>query len=166
MLKSFLGATLQAEMEAVLTGEQRSKGNKRNGNGSKTIKSSTGSFQIDTPQDRHSGFEPKLIKAATHPARQPWGKDQYPVWAGHEHELARHQRTHQKNCTIRTSRMRYFRWSPIVQSLSNRNGITFPWEPYIALFGAWPCSNCPLPLGTFYSWVWAENHLEASPQMI
>lgn len=71
MLKSFLGATLQAEMEAVLTGEQRSKGNKRNGKGSKTIKSSTGSFQIDTLKDRHSGFEPQLIKAATHPARQP-----------------------------------------------------------------------------------------------
>lgn len=62
MLKSFLEAALQAEMEAHLTDEQRSKGNKRNGKGTKTIKSSTGSFQIATPQDRHSDFEPQLIK--------------------------------------------------------------------------------------------------------
>lgn len=62
MLKNFIEAAMQAEMEAHLTDQERSKGNKRNGKGTKTIKSSTGSFQIDTPQDRHSSFEPELIK--------------------------------------------------------------------------------------------------------
>lgn len=62
MLKNFIEAAMQAEMEAHLSEHERSKGNKRNGKGSKTIKSSTGSFHIDTPQDRHSSFEPQLIK--------------------------------------------------------------------------------------------------------
>lgn len=62
MLKSFLEAALQAEMEAHLNDQERSNGNKRNGKGTKTIKSSTGSFQIETPQDRLSSFEPQLVK--------------------------------------------------------------------------------------------------------
>ena len=62
MLKGFIEAALQAEMEAHLDAEQRQGGNKRNGKGRKTVKSSAGSFQIDTPQDRQSSFEPELIK--------------------------------------------------------------------------------------------------------
>lgn len=62
MLKSFIESALEAEMAAHLDSEQRKSGNKRNGKGSKTIKSSAGSFQIETPQDRQSSFEPELIK--------------------------------------------------------------------------------------------------------
>lgn len=62
MLKGFIEAALQAEMDAHLDYEQRENGNKRNGKGSKTIKSSAGSFQIETPQDRQSSFDPQLIK--------------------------------------------------------------------------------------------------------
>src|SRR5699024_6421087 len=62
MLKGFIEAALQAEMEAHLDDEQREGGNKRNGKGTKTIKSSAGSFQIETPQDRQSNFQPELIK--------------------------------------------------------------------------------------------------------
>ena len=62
MLKSFINAALQAEMEAHLGPEERKGGNKRNGRGRKTIKSSAGSFQIETPQDRQSSFDPQLIK--------------------------------------------------------------------------------------------------------
>jgi transposase-like protein len=62
MLKGFIEAALEAEMEAHLDDEQRKGGNKRNGKGSKTIKSSAGSFEIDTPQDRQSNFDPQLIK--------------------------------------------------------------------------------------------------------
>ena len=62
MLKSFIEKALEAEMEEHLDEEERSNGNKRNGKGSKTIKSSAGSFEIDTPQDRHSSFEPELVK--------------------------------------------------------------------------------------------------------
>lgn len=62
MLKQFLEAALQAEMDEHLNEGQRQAGNKRNGKGTKTIKSSAGSFQIDTPQDRHSRFEPQIVK--------------------------------------------------------------------------------------------------------
>lgn len=62
MLKQFLEAALQAEMDAHLSDEERQSGNKRNGKGTKTIKSAEGTFQIDTPQDRQSSFSPQIIK--------------------------------------------------------------------------------------------------------
>ena len=62
MLQSFIEAALEAEMDAHLDTDERTKGNKRNGKGRKTIKSSAGSFEIETPQDRQSSFDPQLIK--------------------------------------------------------------------------------------------------------
>ncbi len=62
MLKSFIEKALEAEMDSHLNEEERSGGNKRNGKGKKKIKSGFGSFEIDTPQDRHSSFEPDLVK--------------------------------------------------------------------------------------------------------
>jgi len=62
MLKQFLEAALQAEMDAHLSERQRQGGNKRNGKGTKTVKSAQGTFQIDTPQDRQSSFSPQIIK--------------------------------------------------------------------------------------------------------
>jgi transposase-like protein len=62
LLKSFLEKALEAEMEGHLDEQQRLKGNKRNGKGKKTVKSSAGTFEIETPQDRQSTFEPELIR--------------------------------------------------------------------------------------------------------
>lgn len=62
MLKSFIEKALASEMECHLNDDERSKGNKRNGKGKKTIKSGFGTFAIETPQDRHSSFEPTLVK--------------------------------------------------------------------------------------------------------
>jgi len=59
MLKSFIEKALEAEMTSHLS---TSCNNKRNGKGKKTIKSSLGSFEISTPTDRKSSFEPELIK--------------------------------------------------------------------------------------------------------
>ena len=59
LLKQFLDAALESEMEEHLNEPERSRGNKRNGKGKKTIKSSVGSFELETPQDRHSSFEPR-----------------------------------------------------------------------------------------------------------
>jgi transposase-like protein len=59
MLKSFIEKALQVEMSSHLS---TSENNKRNGKGKKTIKSSLGSFEIQTPTDRRSSFEPELIK--------------------------------------------------------------------------------------------------------
>ena len=46
MLKQFLEAALESEMEEHLNEQERSGGNKRNGKGKKTIKSATGTFEI------------------------------------------------------------------------------------------------------------------------
>ena len=62
LLKRFLEEALKAEMENHLDNEARSDGNKRNGKKSKTIKSSDGSFEIETPKDRLSTFEPQIVK--------------------------------------------------------------------------------------------------------
>ncbi len=62
LLKGFIEKALESEMEDHLDEPERIRGNKRNGRGKKTIKSSAGSFLIETPQDRHSNFEPELIK--------------------------------------------------------------------------------------------------------
>ena len=62
MLKQFLESALEAEMNDHLDEQKRELGNKRNGKGKKTIKSSTGSFDIETPQDRQSSFDPQIVK--------------------------------------------------------------------------------------------------------
>jgi len=49
-------------MENHLDQQSRNLGNKRNGKRSKTIKNTDGSFEIETPQDRLSSFEPQIVK--------------------------------------------------------------------------------------------------------
>ena len=53
---------METALEAEMDEEERVQGNKRNGKGKKTIKSSTGTFEIATPQDRQSSFAPQIIK--------------------------------------------------------------------------------------------------------
>ena len=62
MLKKVIEKALEGEMDAHLDSQERLKGNKRNGHGKKTLKSGFGSFDIDTPQDRQSRFEPEFVK--------------------------------------------------------------------------------------------------------
>ncbi len=62
LLKEFLEAALEGEMAAHLDEEERATGNKRNGRGSKRVKSMDGEFEIETPQDRHSTFTPEILK--------------------------------------------------------------------------------------------------------
>lgn len=62
LLKNFLEEALQAEMENHLDQEARKLGNKRNGKRSKTLKTKDGSFEIETPKDRLSTFEPQIVK--------------------------------------------------------------------------------------------------------
>lgn len=62
LLKSFLDAALEAELEEHLDEEERSSGNRKNGKTSKSIRTSEGTISIDTPRDRHSSFEPELIR--------------------------------------------------------------------------------------------------------
>lgn len=62
LLKEFLESALDAEMSAHLDAEERSRGNKRNGRGSKTMKTMAGNIEISTPEDRLSSFTPEIIK--------------------------------------------------------------------------------------------------------
>lgn len=62
MLKSFIEKALESEMEHHLSSISSAEKNKRNGKGKKTIKSGLGTFEIQTPTDRNSSFEPELIK--------------------------------------------------------------------------------------------------------
>lgn len=62
LLKQFLEAALEAEMNGHLNDSERSNGNKRNGKGVKTVKTIDGEVTIVTPQDRQSNFDPQIIK--------------------------------------------------------------------------------------------------------
>lgn len=62
LLKDFLESALEGEMSAHLSKDERSKGNKRNGKGSKTVKTVAGEIEIETPQDRLSSFQPEILK--------------------------------------------------------------------------------------------------------
>ena len=50
LLKQFLESALDGEMAAHLDEHERSQGNKRNGKGTKTLKTSDGMVSISTPQ--------------------------------------------------------------------------------------------------------------------
>ncbi len=64
LIQSVVEAALQAEMDHHLTEEERAQGNKRNGQKTKTLKTTDGSFSIFTPQDRNSNFDPQIVKNA------------------------------------------------------------------------------------------------------
>jgi putative transposase len=61
LIKQFVEEALQAEMDAHLDEEGRGIGNRRNGKSSKIVKSNNGAFELDTPRDRLSTFEPQLV---------------------------------------------------------------------------------------------------------
>lgn len=62
LLQNFIQEALEAEMDAHLTVEERKKGNKRNGRGIKTIKTSDGNFEIYPPEDRYSTYKPETVR--------------------------------------------------------------------------------------------------------
>ncbi|MAZ40175.1 MAG: hypothetical protein CMF49_08640 [Legionellales bacterium] len=61
LLKGALEATLEGEMEAHLD-QTRGDKNRRNGKAVKTVKHSTGGFELETPRDRNGSFEPEIVK--------------------------------------------------------------------------------------------------------
>ncbi len=62
MLKSFLEAALEGELDAHLDGEERKEGNRKNGKTSKTLQTSDGPVELETSRDRHATFEPEIVK--------------------------------------------------------------------------------------------------------
>lgn len=67
IMKPFYEALLQAEMDDHLgykkhAPEGKASGNSRNGLGRKKIRGEFGELEIDTPRDRDSSFDPKIVK--------------------------------------------------------------------------------------------------------
>ncbi len=60
LIKQLTESALQAELEQHLANEQEP--NRKNGTSTKTVKSSVGSFELDTPRDRSGSFEPQIVK--------------------------------------------------------------------------------------------------------
>lgn len=60
LIKQLTEAALKAELEAHLAGDEAP--NRKNGSTRKTIKSTSGNFELETPRDRSGTFEPQLIK--------------------------------------------------------------------------------------------------------
>lgn len=62
MLKSFLEAALEGELDAHLDDAERQDGNRRNGKTSKTVQTSGGPVELETSRDRNATFEPDIVK--------------------------------------------------------------------------------------------------------
>ncbi len=66
LLKSLLEKALEGELTAHLGNENQAEAmqqkNRRNGKLAKTIRSSIGSFELETPRDRNGTFDPQVVK--------------------------------------------------------------------------------------------------------
>ena len=62
LLKQFLEAALQAELEEHLESEDPDEKNRRNGYSSKQLKTADGTLELNTPRDRNSDFSPEIVK--------------------------------------------------------------------------------------------------------
>lgn len=63
LIKEILEAALEGEMDShLLDCKTQDEVNRRNGKLKKTMKTGTGSFELETPRDRNGSFEPELVK--------------------------------------------------------------------------------------------------------
>lgn len=60
LIKQLTEAALEAELDSHLA--QEVTGNRKNGKSKKTIKSLSGSFELNTPRDRDGRFSPQMVK--------------------------------------------------------------------------------------------------------
>jgi transposase-like protein len=60
LIKQLTEAAIQAELDEHLAEEDAP--NRKNGTSSKTVKTLSGSFKLETPRDRANTFEPQLVK--------------------------------------------------------------------------------------------------------
>lgn len=62
LIKKLLEASLEGEMESYLSNNREEENNRRNGKSAKTLRTSSGSFELLTPRDREGSFEPQIVK--------------------------------------------------------------------------------------------------------
>jgi len=61
LIKRVMEVALEGEMDAHLA-EEAEPGNRRNGKSRKTVRSSSGEFDLESPRDRSGSFEPRLVR--------------------------------------------------------------------------------------------------------
>jgi putative transposase len=60
LLKQTFEVALEGEIDAhFLANKAQEQGNRRNGKSKKTVRSAHGSFELETPRDRNTSFEPQ-----------------------------------------------------------------------------------------------------------
>lgn len=62
LLKDFLEAALQAELEDHLADEPDEQNNRKNGYTTKQLRTDSGTIELNTPRDRNSDFSPDIVK--------------------------------------------------------------------------------------------------------
>ena len=62
LLKDFLEAALQAELDEHLEQEDEDQNNRKNGYNTKLLKTGAGTIELDTPRDRNRDFSPEIVK--------------------------------------------------------------------------------------------------------
>lgn len=62
LLKEFLEAAMEDELDEYLDDAQRDTGNRKNGRTPKRLKTADGTVEIETPRDRSSTFDPQIVK--------------------------------------------------------------------------------------------------------
>lgn len=62
LIKRIVESALKGELDAHLESEPEQDNNRKNGKTSKTVRSDYGSFELESPRDRNSTFEPELVK--------------------------------------------------------------------------------------------------------
>jgi len=63
LIKRLMEVALEGEMNSHLVEEKsQQSSNRRNGKSSKTMRGGYGEFELDTPRDRDSSFEPQIVK--------------------------------------------------------------------------------------------------------
>lgn len=63
MLKDFLETAMQSELDNHLNSKKEDDvTNRKNGFSSKIVKTDRGQFELNTPRDRNSSFDPKIVK--------------------------------------------------------------------------------------------------------
>lgn len=61
LLKHFLESALEGEMDGHLVHTRQTEQNRRNGNTTKTVKSSAGLLDLITPRDRSGTYQPQIV---------------------------------------------------------------------------------------------------------
>lgn len=62
LLQEMLNSILEGEIDSHLDEDERSSGNRKNGKGTKLLKTSSGTIEVTTPRDRLNRFEPEMVK--------------------------------------------------------------------------------------------------------